>query len=129
MNELRTPLKRVRHLGSAKEGLHHWWMQRLTSIALVPLSIWFVYAVMNVLSGADRVDVSDWFTSPFVSLFMLAFILVSLLHVKLGLQVIIEDYVHKECCKITLLLLNSFGCIALAAIALISLCKLHFFGI
>lgn len=129
MNDLRAPLKRVRHLGSAKAGLHHWWMQRLTSIALVPLSIWFVYAVMNVLSGADRADVSDWFASPFVALFMLAFILVALLHVKLGQQVIIEDYVHKECWKLTLLLLNSFGCIALAAAALISLCKLHFFGI
>lgn len=129
MSDLRNPLARARGLGSAKEGVHHWWIQRLTSIALVPLSIWFVCAVMCKLVDADRIAIADWFSHPFVALLMLAFLLTALLHVKLGMQVIIEDYVHKECCKLFLLLINTFSCIALAAIVLISICKLHFFGI
>lgn len=128
-SRLRSPLANVRGLGSAKRGVEHWWLQRLLSIALVPLCIWFMIVFVSTLLNASRTDVADWFASPINALLMLAFLLVLIAHSKHGLKEVIEDYVHRESMKICLLLTNVFVSLALAAAALFSIAKLHFIGI
>ena len=126
MNQrLENPLARVRGLGSAKDGTEHWWVQRLTAIALVPLTVWFV-ASLIAHSGADHATVAAWLGQPLPALLMILFCATAFWHLKLGLQVVIEDYVHGEAAKITLLVLNSFGCIQLALACMLSVLKLLF---
>lgn len=86
-------------LGSAKEGVEHWWQQRITAIALIPLSIWFVFAMLY-LTGADYPAVKQWLQSPLNVTLLLAFLAALLYHAQLGLQVVIEDYVHTEGLKL-----------------------------
>jgi succinate dehydrogenase / fumarate reductase membrane anchor subunit len=100
---MRSPLGRVRGLGSAKEGVGHWWAQRLTSLALVPLSVWFVASVV-ALTGADYTSVRDWIGSPPVAGLLVLLIVTTFYHGALGLQVVIEDYVHHEGAKLAALL-------------------------
>jgi succinate dehydrogenase / fumarate reductase membrane anchor subunit len=100
---LRTPLGRVRGLGSAKEGVQHWWAQRLTSLALVPLTIWFVSSLV-ALAGAEHVDVITWLRSPVAAISMVLLLGVTFHHTQAGLQVVIEDYVHDEGAKLALIL-------------------------
>ncbi|MCG8434940.1 MAG: succinate dehydrogenase, hydrophobic membrane anchor protein [Gammaproteobacteria bacterium] len=114
---LRTPLKRMRGLGSAKEGTGHWWAQRLTAIALVPLSIWFVVSVITLVN-ADYATVAAWLQSPLAAIFMIAFIWVLAYHSQLGLQVVVEDYVHLEWLKISTLILLKFLHYFIAAVAI-----------
>lgn len=111
---LQTPLSRVLGLGSAKEGVEHWWWQRVTAVALVPLGIWFILAIMS-LAGAGYADVRDWITEPVNMTLLIAFVGALLHHAQLGLQVVIEDYVHREGWKLFLLLAVKF----LAALAFI----------
>jgi succinate dehydrogenase / fumarate reductase membrane anchor subunit len=92
---LRSPLGRARGLGSARAGSHHWWAQRLTALALMPLSLWFIFSVIH-LSGASHQAVIDWLSSPLTLSLMLALILATFHHLQLGLQVVIEDYVKAE---------------------------------
>ncbi|MDP6342273.1 MAG: succinate dehydrogenase, hydrophobic membrane anchor protein [Alphaproteobacteria bacterium] len=120
---LRTPLGRVRGLGSAKDGTHQWWLQRLTAIALVPLSVWLAASIAS-LAGAGQDEVMRWFQSPLVAILMLSFMLAGFWHTKLGLQVVIEDYVHTEWRKITCLMLNNFVCIFFALAATLAVLKL-----
>ncbi len=118
---LRTPLGEARGLGSAKEGTHHWWHQRLTAIALIPLGVWFVISLI-VFTGAGHAEVIDWMGRPVNAGLLLLLIGATFYHMKLGLQVVIEDYVHTEWRKLTTLVVASFGCIAVglaAAIAVI----------
>ncbi len=126
-DSLRTPLSRVTGLGSAKDGTHHWWMQRLTAIALVPLTFWFVASLASLV-GADRDQVADWMAGPLPALLMILFLGTAFYHFKLGLQVVIEDYVHAEWVKITLLVLNNFFCIALGGACVLSVLLLLFGG-
>lgn len=105
--ELRSTLGRVRGLGSAKGGTGHWWAQRVTALALVPLVIWFVMLVLRLLSSS-QVEVLRLIASPFNTVTLLLFIGVMLYHGYLGIQVIIEDYVHKECMKLALLVSIKF---------------------
>jgi len=100
---LRSPLGRVRGLGSAKEGVQHWWVQRVTALALIPLSLWFVISVITMI-GADRSEVVDWLSSPFSAALALLLIAATFWHAMLGVQVVIEDYVHSETMKIGSLL-------------------------
>ena len=116
---LRSPLARVRGLGTAKEGVGHWWAQRLTALALVPLSLWFV-ASMAWLAGADHAMVVDWVDSPLVASLLILLLVATLYHAYLGLQVVIEDYVHHEGAKLVWLLGVKGACLLLAAIGVLS---------
>ncbi|MBL4739705.1 MAG: succinate dehydrogenase, hydrophobic membrane anchor protein [Sneathiella sp.] len=124
---MRTPLKNVRHLGSAKEGTTHWWHQKVTAIALIPL---FVIALAYVVSlvGADYDRVRYILSLPFTSLILLLLIGATFYHMKLGLQVVVEDYVHTESTKVVLLMLNSFFCAIVGLAAALAVLKLAFGG-
>ena len=111
--ELRSSLGRVRGLGSAKEGVRHWWAQRVTAIALVPLSIWFVVAVISLM-GADYTEYQAWIGQFGNALLMILTTLVLFYHGYLGMQVIIEDYVHGEGARVITLLFFKFVLAALA---------------
>ena len=98
-----TSIGRVRGLGSAKEGVVHWWAQRVTAIALVPLSIWLVYDLV-ALAGADHETIVAWLASPTGTVLMLLAIVAIFHHAQLGLQIVIEDYVHSEGLKLAAIL-------------------------
>ena len=100
---LKTPLARVLGLGSAKEGVGHWWWQRLTAIAIVPLGIWFVLSVVS-LAGADHGAAVAWLQSPLNAALFLCFVLAAFWHASLGLQVVVEDYIHTEWLKMAILI-------------------------
>ncbi len=95
--DLRSNLKKAYGLGSAKEGAHHWWMQRLTAIALIPLVLWFVIVVVKSVSLNGIEGVVMLLSSPFNSVAMILFLSVAIYHGTLGVKVIIEDYVHCKC--------------------------------
>src|SRR5215471_5801056 len=104
MDDRRTPLARARGLGSAKDGLHHWWAQRLTAIALIPLVVWFAISLV-MMSGADQGVVRAWIGSPVVMVLLVLTIVIGLHHGQLGMQVVIEDYVHAEGWKLAMIVL------------------------
>lgn len=116
---LRSPLSKAIGLGSAKHGFSHWWWQRVTAIALVPLTLWFVYSVLSLISG-DHGSASAWLSSPINATIMLLFVLTALFHAQTGLQVVIEDYIHTKWVNLTLLLLIKFASVAMAVLAIIS---------
>ena len=122
---LRSPLGRVRGLGSAKDGTGHWWAQRLTSLALIPLTLWFCAAVVS-LAGADHAAVAAWAGSPVVAGLLILLITATFYHAYLGLQVVIEDYVHNEMAKIVGLLLTQAAAIILALTGVLSVLLLMF---
>jgi succinate dehydrogenase / fumarate reductase, membrane anchor subunit len=124
---LRSPLARVRGLGSAKEGVEHWWMQRLTAVALVPLSLWFVAAIICHAS-ADHGAMRAWLGSPLVAVPMLLLIAATFHHAQLGIQVVIEDYVHHEGLKVTSLILVKLLAVLLGVASLFAVLKLAFGG-
>lgn len=114
MTELRSSLGRVRGLGSAKEGVGHWWAQRVSAIALVPLAIWFVVAIISLI-GADLVVFEQWIGQFGNALLMILTVLVLFYHAHLGMQVVIEDYVHGEGPRVITLLIVKFVLALLAA--------------
>ena len=122
-NTMKTHLARVRGLGAAKEGAHHWWMQRLTAIALIPLTVWFAISIIGIV-GADHAAVVNWFSSPVISIFMILFVSTMVYHSTLGVQVVIEDYIHKERWKFGLLIALKFLGITLGVVAGFSILKL-----
>ena len=113
-SRMRSPLGRVLGLGSAKEGVEHWWMQRITAIALVPLAIWFVIAALGMI-GADRAAMIAWMHSPMSPVFAILLIVAAVYHMALGLQVVIEDYVHSEAWKLGWIIVMRLWCIVLVA--------------
>jgi len=119
---LRTPLSEAKGLGSAKEGASHWWLQRLTAIALIPLAIWLAFAVAS-MGNASYIAVITWLQSPYVVVALILFVAATFYHTQLGLQVIIEDYVHGWLKIVTLMLIN-FLCIALAVAGIVALLKI-----
>ena len=123
----RSMLGRARGLGSAKSGTHHWWSQRVTAIALIPLSLWFVISVFTLI-GAPRAAVAAWAAGPVTATLLLATIAALFQHLYLGLQVVIEDYVHAERARMIWLLATK-GAVALVALAaMVSVLKLAFTG-
>jgi succinate dehydrogenase / fumarate reductase membrane anchor subunit len=127
MADMRTPLGRVRGLGSAREGTGHFWKQRLTAIANLPLVLFFV-GLLVALNGADYAVTRATLSSPFVALPLILALISVLYHMRLGMQIIIEDYVHDELNKLGLLILNTFFTVAVGAVAVFSLLKLAFGG-
>jgi succinate dehydrogenase / fumarate reductase, membrane anchor subunit len=123
--DMRTPLGRVRGFGSARSGTEHFWFQRLTSVALVPLTAAVILIVMSLL-GRNHAAVVQILGSPIVAIIMLLFVLTTAYHMKLGMQVVIEDYAHDEAIKYTLLIANSFFCVVVALAATFAILKLSF---
>ncbi|MSP51042.1 MAG: succinate dehydrogenase, hydrophobic membrane anchor protein [Alphaproteobacteria bacterium] len=104
---MQSPLGRVRGLGSAKSGTNHWWHQRLTALALIPLTVWFAVSLV-AMTGRGYDTAVNWLASPVSACLMILLIGAGFYHMKLGLQVIIEDYIHVEWQKLTLLIVMQF---------------------
>jgi succinate dehydrogenase / fumarate reductase membrane anchor subunit len=120
---IQTPLGRARGLGSAKSGVAHFWHQRVTSVALVPLTIWFVWAVARY-TGAPYDDVRAFLGDPFSAAAMLLFVIAGLYHAALGVRVVIEDYVPSEGMKLALLLLTKFAAFAVGVVCAIAVLRI-----
>ncbi len=126
-SDLRSPLNRARGLGSAKDGLHHWWAQRLTALALIPLVIWFAISLVT-MSGADYGMVRVWIGSPVVMVLLILTIVIGLHHGQLGLQVVIEDYVHKDGIKLALIVAVRFIAVFFGLAAVVAIMRIGFGG-
>ena len=123
LDVLRSPLGRARGLGSARAGSGAWWAQRLTALALVPLSLWFIFTVIH-LAGASRNDVAQWLSSPVPLVLMLALIVAMFHHMQLGLQVVIEDYVHDHMTRMASVLAMKAATILLALACIVAVLRL-----
>ncbi len=124
---LRSPLGRAVGMGSAKEGVAHWWAQRLTAVALIPLSLWFA-ASLIALTGADRAALVAWLHAPVPAIVMVLLLIATFYHMALGVQVVIEDYVHTEWVKISALALNKFAAFVFAASGVFAVLRIAFQG-
>ena len=127
MSQMRSPLGRVLGLGSAKEGVEHWWRQRTTALLLVPLVVWFVVSVIGLV-GADRAALVAWMRNPMAAVAMILLIAATFYHAALGLQVVIEDYVHGEAAKLATLLVMRLLCLLLVLRGVLAVLKLAFAG-
>ncbi|MCK5362426.1 MAG: succinate dehydrogenase, hydrophobic membrane anchor protein [Gammaproteobacteria bacterium] len=123
--KFRAPLARARGLGSAKSGTHHWWMQRLTAVALVPLSLWFVASLITLVT-ADHATVIAWLHSPLVAILCCALIVAIFYHGQLGLQVVVEDYVHTESLKLVSIVVAGFLSLLMAGACLFAVLSIAF---
>ena len=121
--DLQTPLKRARGLGSAKSGVHHWIVQRVTAVALIPLCLWLVYLVLAAMH-ADYAQARALVHAPVNALLLIAFVLAVFWHVQLGLQVVIEDYVHTHWLEITSQLVVKFFCVLGAVACVLAIVKI-----
>jgi succinate dehydrogenase / fumarate reductase membrane anchor subunit len=124
---LRSPLGKALGTGSAKEGVHHWWRQRLTSIALVPLSIWFVVSLLS-LPSLDHATVVAWMGQSWTALLFVLFVLVATWHSQLGVRVVVEDYVHGAGAKTLTLVVITFAHALVAAAGVFAILKVAFGG-
>lgn len=120
--KLRTPLSKVHGLGSAKEGVHHWWAQRLTAIALVPLCLWFVFELIT-MTAMDYQAVTAWMQSPVITVLLILLIFSLFYHAQLGVQVVIEDYVGCKVIRVTSLILLKFTVLFAGLIAAVAVLK------
>jgi succinate dehydrogenase / fumarate reductase, membrane anchor subunit len=125
MVNLVSPLGRVLGLGSAKDGAEHWWMQRLTSVALVPLGLWLAIALAR-LEDFSHAIVSAWVAAPVNAVLLILTVLATIHHSRLGVQVVIEDYVRGKSLKVTSLMLSTLIHFAVATAALFAILKVAF---
>lgn len=121
------PLAKVRGLGSAKNGTHHWIAQRMTAVALVPLTLWFVISLIGLI-GADLATVQAWLSSPFNAVMMILTLVAGFHHAQLGLQVVIEDYIHGHGAKIAAMWFTKGAAYFFGAAAVFSVIKLAIGG-
>ena len=119
------PLARVRGLGSAKNGTHHWWAQRLTALALVPLGLLFVVAVI-VMSGSSYDEARAALAHPVMTALWVVFLVTLFHHAQLGLQVVLEDYIHDEALKFASIIVMKFVVVLLGAICVIAVLRAAF---
>jgi succinate dehydrogenase / fumarate reductase, membrane anchor subunit len=126
-SDLRTPLSRARGLGSAKEGVHHFWAQRITAVALIPLVAWFAISLI-MMSGADYAVVRAWIGSPAVMVLLTLTIVIGLHHGQLGMQVVIEDYVHNDGMKLALIVLMRFIAVFFGLAGIVAILRIGFGG-
>ena len=120
---MRSPLGRARGLGSAKAGAVHWWMQRITSLALIPLTLWFLCAMVRMI-GATREDVVSWMAGPLPIVLMIALVIATFHHLQAGLQVVVEDYVEHDWLRIGSILLVKGLSVLLALACIVSVLRL-----
>jgi succinate dehydrogenase / fumarate reductase, membrane anchor subunit len=125
--QIRTPLARVRGLGSAKEGTDHFWRQRVTGVAnfiLVIIAVWIVLRLV----GTSYDEARGVLANPFVTVALGMLVISGVIHMRLGMQTVIEDYVHSEGLKVAALMLNTFFAIAIGATCILAVLKLSFGG-
>jgi len=127
MASYRTPLARARGLGSAKHGVGHWLSERVGAVALIPLTLWAIYAVIR-LAGLDYDATVAWIAQPLNATLMILTLAISFWHMHSGLRVVVEDYIHKTLTKAGLLLLNLFVCGLVGALAVVSILKVALGG-
>jgi len=126
MDDRRTPLARVRGLGAAKDGVHHWWVQRLTAIALIPLVVWFAISLV-MLSGADYAVVRAWIGAPLVMVLLILTIAIGLHHGQLGLQVVWEDYTDGAA-RVVMIVLTKFLAVLFGLGAIVAVLRIGLGG-
>jgi succinate dehydrogenase / fumarate reductase membrane anchor subunit len=124
---MRSPIGRVLGLGAAKEGVSHWWAQRVTSVALVLLGLWFVSALLRMPTFSHEFVV-NWISAPLNSVLLLLLIGTTVYHSKLGVQVVVEDYVTHHGLKIATMMLITFAHVAVAALASFAVLRIAFGG-
>lgn len=125
--KFRSPLSQAMGLGSAKHGFSHWWWQRVTAIALIPMGLWFVISVL-CLAGGTHAQAQQWLSSPINATIVLLFTLTALFHAQTGLQVVIEDYVPTKWINLVLLLATKFAAVIMAVLAIIAVLKVSVGG-
>ena len=125
---LRTPLRQARGLGSAKDGTRHWWMTRLTAVAMAPLMLWLIFNLAR-LAEADYATTVAWAAAPWNTVLLILVIATLFYHARLGLQTIIEDYVHHEARKFALLILMQFAMVLLALGGIVAILQIALGGV
>jgi len=126
-SDLRTPLSRARGLGSARDGLHHWWAQRITAVALIPLVVWFAISLI-MMTGADYNVVRAWIGSPVVMVLLVLTIVIGLYHGQLGMQVVVEDYIHSDGWKLAYIMLIRFIAVLFGLAGTVAILRIGFGG-
>jgi len=124
MSDLRSPLSKVKGLGSAKEGTTHFWRQRLTALLLIPLVLWVGFSLAAL--PVDHATLVGWIQQPWVSVALVLLVIVTFYHTQLGLQIIIEDYISSHSRRTATLLLTNLSCLLLGIIGVISVLKISF---
>lgn len=122
MADLRTPLAKARGLGSAKDGVHHFWAQRMTALALIPLVLWFCFSLAS-LPSMDHATFTAWLSSPFNAVLMICTLIAGFYHAALGCQVVIEDYVGCHAKRMAGIILVNGLCFLMAVAAVLSVVK------
>lgn len=122
-SEMRSPLSKAKGWGSAKSGTHHFWVQRLTALALIPLTLWFCFGLAS-LPGMDYAAFTAWLSSPFSAVMMIMTLIAVFYHYALGLQVIIEDYVSNHAIRTSAIIASHFVSFILAVTGIFSVIKI-----
>lgn len=127
MTDMKAPLEKVRGLGSAKNGTHHWWVHRITALANIPLVI---FVVVSFVGNANHghAEWAAWLQQPLAAVLMVLFVANICYHLRLGLQVVIEDYIHNKSNKVAAMMAVTFGTVLMAGLGIFSILKVAFGG-